>query len=494
MASTVDTDDAVAPVREQLNPRRFKALAVIATAQLMIALDVSVVTIALPPAQRALHISVADRQWPLTAYTLAFGGLLLLGGRIADYWGRKRILILSLIGFGIASALGGLAQDQAMLFAARGLQGAMAALMAPAALSLITVTFTEPHERHRAFGVYGAVSGAGAAIGLILGGLFTQYASWRWNLLITAPISFVAALAAVREVTESRADHRSSYDILGALTATAGLVAGVYGFTRAESDGWGSSVTLSLLLVGAALLVIFTFVESRVASPLLPLRVVLDRSRGVSFLSVTLLGASTVATWLFLTYYFEQNLGYSAVKTGLAFLPLSVSVVAGATISTRLIARVGSRDLVVTAFAVSTVGLVIFTQIHTHSSYPGLILPAMILWGLGFGGAFVVLSNTALLGVAHSDAGVAGAMVNATQQMGGTIGVAVLNTIVASVTANFLRSHHSGPAAQAVAAAHGYTIAFIVSAALLGAAGIMCLLSLPSNRSDATAEPEVTLI
>ncbi len=247
MTSSADidegTDSSFTPVGGQLDPRRFKALAVIATAQLMIALDVSVATIALPPAQRALHISVADRQWALTAYTLAFGGLLLLGGRIADYLGRKRILILSLVGFGVASALGGLAQDQAMLFAARALQGAMAALMAPAALSLITVTFTEERERRKAFGVYGAVSGAGAAIGLILGGLLTQYVSWRWNLLITAPIAIMAALAAAREVTESRAERRSGYDIPGAVTATAGLLALVFGFTRAETNGWGSSVT-----------------------------------------------------------------------------------------------------------------------------------------------------------------------------------------------------------------------------------------------------------
>ncbi|HXA31012.1 MAG TPA: MFS transporter [Acidimicrobiales bacterium] len=498
MTSSADidggTDSSFTLVAGEPDPRRFKALAVIATAQLMIALDVSVATIALPPAQQALHISVANRQWALTAYTLAFGGLLLLGGRIADYLGRKRVLIWSLVGFGIASALGGLAQDQAMLFAARALQGAMAAMMAPAALSLITVTFTEERERHKAFGVYGAVSGAGAAVGLILGGLLTQYVSWRWNLLITAPIAIVAALAAAREVTESRAERRSGYDIPGAVTVTAGLLAVVYGFTRAATDGWGSSVTLTFLLVGAVLLVIFTLIESKVANPLLPLRVVLDRNRGASFLAVMLLGASTVATWLFLTYYFEQNLGYSAIKTGLAFLPLSASVVVGVTISTRLMARVGARYLTAGAFALATIGLVIYTQIQAHSSYPALILPAMILWGLGFGGAFVVLSNTALLGVTHHDAGVASALVNATQQVGGTIGVAVLNTIAASVTANYLSNHHHGPTTQAAAAAQGYTIAFIVAAALFGAGAIMCLLSLRASHNPATAELQLDLI
>jgi MFS family permease len=240
MPSTVGTDEVLAPAEEQLDPRRFKALAVLAMAQLMILLDVSVATIALPPASRDLHISVANSQWMLTGYTLAFGGLLLLGGRIADYLGRKRILVLSLVGFGLASALGGLAQDQAMLFAARGLQGAMAAMMAPAALSLLTVTFTDPGERHRAFGVYGAVSGAGAALGLILGGVLTQYASWRWNLLVTAPIAILAALAAAREVTESRTEQRSGYDIPGAVISSVGLLGIVYGFTRAQTNGWGS--------------------------------------------------------------------------------------------------------------------------------------------------------------------------------------------------------------------------------------------------------------
>src|SRR6202046_1407153 len=247
-----------------LDPKRSRALAIIAVAQLMVVLDASVVIIALPSAQRALHISTANRQWMLTAYTLAFAGLLLLGGRIADYFGRKRMFIVSLIGFAAASALGGLAVNSAMLFGARALQGAFAAVMAPSALSLLTVAFTDPKERARAFGVYGGIAGGGAAIGLILGGALTQYASWRWTLLINVPIAIVAAIAATRFMTESRASAKHGYDIPGAVTVTGGLLALVYGFTKAGTDGWGSSITVSLFAAAAVLLVAFVLIEQRV--------------------------------------------------------------------------------------------------------------------------------------------------------------------------------------------------------------------------------------
>ena len=289
-ASIEPTTRALRTGVDEPDPQRFKALGVIGIAQLMIVLDASVVTIALPSAQRALHISVANRQWALTAYTLAFGGLLLIGGRIADYFGRKRMFIISLLGFAGASALGGLAQNAAMLFGARGLQGAFAAVMAPASLSLLTVTFTEPRERARAFGVYGAIAGGGAAIGLVLGGLLTKYASWRWTLLINVPIAIIAALAAVPESAESRAEGgKRGWDLPGATTVTLGLLSLVYGFTRAETDGWASPVTLPAYRA-AVLLVAFVLIERRSETPLLPLRVVLDRNRGGSFLASLLVG------------------------------------------------------------------------------------------------------------------------------------------------------------------------------------------------------------
>jgi EmrB/QacA subfamily drug resistance transporter len=483
MAVTETNFDA-APLDSEPDPKRFQALAVIAIAQLMIVLDATVVTIALPSAQKALHLSVNDRQWVLTAYTLTFGGLLLLGGRIADYMGRKRMFVLSLLGFAGASALGGLAQNSAMLFTARALQGAMAAIMAPSALSLIQVTFTEAKERARAFGVFGGISGGGAAIGLILGGLLTQYVSWRWTLLINVPIAIGAALFASRLVKESRAEHRSSYDIPGAVTSTLGLLALVYGFTKAETDHWGSPTTLTFVTVGVVLLVVFTLIEWRTPNPLLPLRVLANRNRSGSFLSMLLLGIGLFATFLFLTYYFQQILGYSAVKTGFAFLPFSVGIIAGATIASQLLPRIGPRALIVSGLLLGSVGLVIFAQVGTHASYLTQLLPAELMTSLGVGTAFVPLSSTALIGVEPSDAGVASALVNTAQQTGGTLGVAFLNTVAAAATTKYLVTHHSGGSAAAAATVHGYTLGFSISAGLLGGAAVLALLMLSAHRTD----------
>ena len=482
--AVIDADFAAPTGRVEPDPNRFRALAVIAIAQLMIVLDATVVTIALPSAQKALHLSVNDRQWVLTAYTLAFGGLLLLGGRIADYLGRKRMFVLSLLGFAGASALGGLAQDPAMLFAARALQGAMAAVMAPSALSLIQVTFTEPKERARAFGVFGGISGGGAAIGLILGGLLTQYVSWRWTLLINVPIAIGAAFFATRLVSESRAERRSTYDIPGGLTSTLGLLALVYGFTKAETDHWGSATTLSFVILGVALLVVFALIEWRTPNPLLPLRVVADRNRGGSFLSTLLLGIGLFATFLFLTYYFQQVLGYSAVKTGFAFLPFSVGIVAGATIASQLLPRIGPRPLIFGGLLLAAGGLVVFAQVGTDVSYLTQLLPAELMTSLGVGTAFVPLSSTALIGVEQSDAGVASALVNTAQQTGGSLGVAFLNTVAAAATTNYLAAHRGGGSVTAAAAVHGYTVGFAISAGLLGAAAVLALLLLRAQRSD----------
>jgi EmrB/QacA subfamily drug resistance transporter len=482
--AVIETDFVAPPVDTGPDPNRFRALAVIAIAQLMIVLDATVVTIALPSAQKALHLSVNDRQWVLTAYTLAFGGLLLLGGRIADYLGRKRMFVLSLLGFAGASALGGLAQDPAMLFAARAVQGAMAAVMAPSALSLIQVTFTEPKERARAFGVFGGISGGGAAIGLILGGLLTQYVSWRWTLLINVPIAIGAALFATRLVKESRAEHRSTYDIPGGLTSTLGLLALVYGFTKAETDHWGSATTLSFVTIGVVLLVVFALIEWRTPNPLLPLRVLADRNRSGSFGSTLLLGIGLFATFLFLTYFFQQILGYSAVKTGFAFLPFSVGIVAGATIASQLLPRIGPRPLIVSGLLLGTIGLVVFAQVGTQASYLTQLLPAELMTSLGVGTAFVPLSSTALIGVEPSDAGVASALVNTAQQTGGTLGVAFLNTVAAAATTTYLAAHHGGAAPVAAATVHGYTVGFSISAGLVGGAAVLALLLLRAQRSD----------
>ncbi|MGA2208581.1 MAG: MFS transporter [Acidimicrobiales bacterium] len=490
-AAPAVASDSGDPGREASDPRRFRALAIIGVAQLMIVLDASVVTIALPSAQRALGISVANRQWVLTAYTLAFGGLLLLGGRIADYVGRKRMFIISLLGFAGASALGGLAQNAAMLFGARALQGAFAAVMAPAALSLLTVTFTEPHERARAFGVYGAIAGGGAAIGLILGGVLTQYASWRWTLLINVPIAIVAAALAGLEIRESRAEGTGRYDVPGALTVTGGLLALVYGFTRAASDGWGATVTVSLLAAAAVLLITFVVVEMRSSHPLLPLRVVLDRNRGGSFLASLLVGIALFGTFLFLTYYMQGTLGYSALKTGFAFLPFSAGIIGAAMLASGLLPRFGPRAVMAVGLTLGAIGLAWFTQIGVGTGYLAHVLPAEIVVSFGMGLSFVPLSSTALIGVSPQDAGVASAMVNTTQQIGGSLGTALLNTVAASATASYLVAHGRSAPVVAAGLVHGYTTAFVFSACLLAAAVISTLALVRASRHSIPELPEL---
>jgi EmrB/QacA subfamily drug resistance transporter len=473
------------------DPKRFRALGVIALAQLMVVLDASVVIIALPSAQRALHISTANRQWMLTAYTLAFAGLLLLGGRIADYFGRKRMFIVGLVGFAAASALGGLAQSAAMLFSARALQGAFAALMAPAALSLLTVAFTEPKERARAFAVYGGISGGGAAIGLILGGLLTQYASWRWTLLINVPFAVFAAIAATRVVSESRSPANHGYDLPGAATVTGGLLALVYGFTKAGTDGWASSTAVALFAAAGVLLVTFVLIELRAEHPLLPMRVVLHRDRGGSFLASLLIGTAMFGTFISLTYYFQGTLGYSALKSGFAFLPFSVGIIAGATIASRFLPRIGPRMVMVPGLAMAAVGLFLFSTLDVHSTYLSVVLPAELITSVGMGMAFVTLSSTALIGVHPEDAGVASALVNSTQQTGGSLGAALINTIVTTATASYIVAHGHSPAALEAGAIHGYTTAFTFSAIVLGAAAAAAFVLVRRGRQNPDTGEEI---
>ena len=496
MTSTIDRSHPTtepAGTEPGADPRRFRALAVIAVAQLMVVLDASVVIIALPSAQRALHISTANRQWMLTAYTLSFAGLLLLGGRIADYFGRKRMFVISLLGFAAASALGGLAQDSVMLFSARALQGAFAAVMAPSALSLLTVAFTEPKERARAFGVYGGIAGGGAAIGLILGGVLTEFASWRWTLLINVPIAILAAVGATRVVSESRASANHGYDLPGAATVTGGLLALVYGFTKAGTDGWGASTTLELFAAAAVLLVAFVVIEYRAAHPLLPLRIVVDRNRGGSFLASLLAGTALLGTFLSLTYYFQGTLHYSALKSGFAFVPFSLGIITGATLGSRFLPRFGPRALMATGLLMAAAGLVLFSTIDVHSTYLSVVLPAEIIVSLGMGMSFVPMSSTALLGVGDQDAGVASALVNATQQTGGSMGAALINTIATTATVSYVATHGTSPASLEAGAIHGYTNAFVFSAVMLGLAATTAftLIRRRARPAEALAEGQV---
>ncbi|HVX21586.1 MAG TPA: MFS transporter [Acidimicrobiales bacterium] len=474
------------------DPRRWLALAVIAVAQLMVVLDASIVTIALPSAQRALHISVDNRQWVITAYTLAFGGLLLLGGRIADYMGRKRMFVIGLLGFAAASALGGVAQNAAMLFGARALQGGFAALMAPAALSLVTVTFTEPKERAKAFGVYGGIAGGGAAIGLIAGGVLTQYADWRWCLLVNVPVAIVTAVFATRLVRESRAHGNTRYDIPGAIAATAGLVSLVYGFTKASTDGWGSPVTLAFLVAAVALLALFVVIEQRSANPLLPIRVVLDRNRGGAFLVSFLAPMAMMGMFLFMTFYFQGTLGYSALKSGFAFLPFSAGIIVGAALASRILPRIGPRPLLVGGLVAAAIGCGLLTRIGVDSSFAAAVLPTEVIMSVGLGLCFVPMSSTALIGVNPHDAGVASATLNMSQQVGGSLGTALLNTIYATAVSSFIVAHGHSAAVLAEAPVHGYTIGFWVSTALLAASALVALMFIRARR-DQLGDPELAL-
>ncbi|MFF9816503.1 MFS transporter [Streptomyces sp. NPDC014006] len=482
-------------VRSGGDANRWKALVFIALAQLMVVLDATIVNIALPSAQTDLGISDGNRQWVVTAYALAFGGLLLFGGRIADLWGRKRAFVLGLGGFAAASALGGAATSGAMMFGARALQGAFGALLAPAALSLLAVMFTDAKERAKAFGIYGAIAGGGGAVGLILGGFLTEYLDWRWTFFVNIPFAIVAALGAyfvIREPEGGR--NRSPLDIPGVVLSTLGLVALVYGFTRAESDGWSDTVTVAMFVISAVSLIAFVLVESKVKAPLLPLRVVTDRNRGGIYLSLGLAIIGMFGLFLFLTYYLQVVKGYSPVKTGFAFLPMVAGMITGSTqIGTRLMTRIPARFLMGPGFLVAALGMLVLTQLKIDSSYPTQLLPAMVLLGLGMGTAFMPAMSLATQGVQPRDAGVASAMVNTSQQVGGAIGTALLNTIAASATTSYVKDHIASaagkPQQQLVALqgmVHGYSTAIWFAVGILAAAALIAFTFVNAGRPGST--------
>jgi EmrB/QacA subfamily drug resistance transporter len=482
--------DAGAP-----DPKRWLALTVVLLAQLMVVLDATIVNIAMPSAQKALHITDDNRQWILTAYTLAFGGLLLLGGRIADYVGRKRVFMIGLVGFVGASALGGAAQNEAMLFAARALQGAFGAILAPAALSIVTVTFTDVKDRAKAFGVFGAISGVGASIGLLMGGVLTQYANWRWCLFVNIVFAVIAFAAAIPIVRESKAEGNTRYDIPGTLLSSIGIAALVYGFTEASKSGWSSTGALVSFAIAAVLLVAFVLLQNRLTNPLLPLRVVWHRNRGGSYLTSIILGAGMMGMFLFMTYYFQQTLHYSPLKSGVSYLPFSGALIVVAGLGSTLLPRVGPRVMMTTGGVLATGAMTWLTQLRADSSYPAMILPAFLLMATGMALVFVPLGNTALTGVANHDAGVASAMVNTTQQVGGSLGVALLNTVFTTAVAGYITAH--GPAQAGQAAIHGYNVAFTISAILIGLSTLVTFVlirkdpagSVAGNSPEHAAEP-----
>jgi EmrB/QacA subfamily drug resistance transporter len=477
--------------------RRWWIFAVLGIAQLMIVLDITVVNIALPSAQRALHFSNDSREWVVTAYALAFGSLLLAGGRIGDMFGRKRLFVASAIGFGAASALGGAAQSFGMLVAARGLQGTCAALMAPAALSLVSMAFTDPRERGTAFGIWGAIGGGGAAVGLLLGGILTQDLSWRWTLFVNLAFAFVAAVGAAALLRRDVSSAREPIDVPGTVTATGGLFALVYGFAYAQDHSWGSSTTVVCLVAGTVLLAVFVAIQGRAAHPLMPLRVVLDRNRGGSYLALGIAGLGLFGVFLFLTYYLQEIKGYSPTRTGLSFLPMAGAVVITAAVANaRIVPRTGPRPVIASGMALAAIAMGLLAQLGVHSSYAAHLLPALVVLGVGVGLLYAPATDFAVRGVGPGDAGVASGLVNATNQVGGSLGLALLSTMAATATTHYLAGRHPTPSVIANAAVHGYTTGFWWAAGFFAAGAVITGLLLhgrapqPSPRTQNEANPQ----
>lgn len=480
---------------EGADRRRWWALPVIALAQLMIVLDGTIVNIALPSMQSELGMSDADRQWAIIAYVLAFGGLLLLGGRLSGLLGHRRTFFVSLLGFAAASALGGAANGSGTLFAARALQGVFAAGMAPAALSLLTLTFTDPRDRAKAFGVFGAMGAAGSGVGLLAGGVLTQYLDWRWCLWVNIPLAALAMVGLPFVRRDPPVAPLRDLDIPGALLSAGGLAALVYGFSQAEPRGWDHPLVLALLLASVLLLGLFVRLESRVRHPLLPMRVLLHRERGGAFLTAALMLAALYGCFLFLSYYAQTVLGYSPVEAGLTIMVLVVGSLAGSIlIAGRLLSRVDARTLMVPGLLAMAAGLVILSLLEADSSqvFALYLVPAQLLIGLGLGIVLTASTSLATAGVDYADMGTASATFNAGQQMGGALGTALFNTVATTVTASYLRDHGGSgggvPGAEAVRAGtvDGFSAALLVSTGLMLAATVVAVL-LTGRRPDGSA-------
>ncbi len=462
--------------------RRWLVLVVVAIAQLMVVLDSTIVNIALPSAQHALGFPNSDRQWVVTAYSLAFGSLLLVGGRLGDMFSRKWVFITGLAGFALASALGGAAVSFGMLVAARALQGAFGAILAPSALGTLVSTFTDPRERGRAFGVFGSVAAGGGAVGLILGGALTQYLSWRYTLYVNLVFAVIAITGALVYIRSTRPVTRPQMDWPGAILACVGLFLIVFGFSHAETAGWTAALTIGSLVVGVLVLAGFVLAEQRVSHPLLPLHVILDRTRGGAYLTVFLSGIALFGVFLFLTYYMQLIKGDSPLTTGLLFLPLIGCILISSNLSSIvLLPRFGPRALISSGMLLGVIGMIYLTRLTAAASYLSGALPALLIMGLGFGLIFAPAINTATAGVPREDSGVASALVNTMQQVGGSIGTSALSTIALTATTSYLVAHHTGPLAPANAAVHGYTVAFAISAGLFGLGAIAAITVLPSR-------------
>lgn len=464
--------------------RRWLALVFISAAQLIVIVNAAILNVALPSAQADLHISDSGRQWVLTSYTLVFGGMLLFGGRLGDLLGRRRVFLVGLVGFALASALGGVAPTTWALLGARALQGVFGALLAPAVLSLVSLSFPDGKERAKAFGVFTAITTSGSAVGLLLGGLLTQYLNWRWALLISVPLAFVpiaGALAFVRDDAEP--DRTKRLDIPGAVLATLGLATLVYGFTLAQSHGWSAPVTLGAFLAAVLLLTVFTLLQARRRDPLLPLRILTERNRLGAYLSAALGLLSLYGVSLFLTFYLQVVKGYSPARTGVAFLPLVAAQAAGAAwLGSRLMARMRAGIVMAGGYLGAALSVLLLVLLDVDSPYSPVLLIAQTGVGLFLGAALMPATSLANHAVGPDDAGVASAMINISQQVGGSIGTALLNTIATSATAGYLVSH--GAVSHAAALIHGYRIAYLWAAGFLFAAALTALFLVDLPRPD----------
>jgi EmrB/QacA subfamily drug resistance transporter len=476
----------------QQDRRRWIALAVIVAAQFMVVLDVAIVNVALPSIKTDLHFSQESLQWVITAYSIFFGGVLLLGGRLADLLGRRRLFMLGLLLFTVSSLLDGLAWSEGSLIAFRSLQGLGAALLSPAALSILTTTFREGRERNLALGIWGAASGSGGAAGVLLGGALTSALSWSWIFFINVPVGALVIALSPWLLRESRADlnHRH-FDFAGAASITGGLMLLVYAMTRATQHGWGTGETIGLLAASAGLVAAFFIIELRSKAPLLPLRIFRLRTLSGSNLSGLLMGGAIFSQFFLLTLYMQQVLHYSALKTGVAYIGLTLTIIAFSAVAQALVTRMGVRRVLPVGLALSTVALVLFARLPVHGNYFTDLFPAFIISGLGLALAFVPMSIGALTGVRQADAGIASGLINTNQQIGGAIGVAVATTIATTFTAHYVNVHVGTNAFSGAALTHGFAVAFYVLAAVAALGALVSALMLESEPVQAEPELEV---
>jgi EmrB/QacA subfamily drug resistance transporter len=454
------------------NTSRWLILVIACLAQFMVVLDASVVNIALPSVQRGLHFSAANLQWVVNGYTLIFGGFLLLGGRAADLLGRKRLFVAGVILFTAASLLNGVAQSSGMLIVGRGLQGLGGALVSPAALSIVTTTFTDGEQRTKALGVWSAIAAGGAAAGLLMGGVLTDIASWRWVFFVNIPVGIATIALAYRYVRESRMDveHRS-YDIAGAVAVTGGLVVLVYAIVKAQTYGWGSAQTLGLGAVAIVLLAAFLVIESRSKAPLMRLSIFRIRTLAVADTALLLVASGMFGMFFFASLYVQEILGYSPLKAGLAFLPVTLGIMVGAGAAQQLIKRLGVRVVSIIGITLAAAGMLVLTQLPVHGSYVGNLLVGLVPMSLGMGLTFVPITLLGTSGVKGEDAGLASGLFNTAQQVGGSLGLAILSSLAASQTTSLLHGNaHGGPIAARVS---GYHVAFLAAAIMLAIAAVL---------------------